>query len=157
MKFEQAPFGAEKEKDIEQIDLRELKSGDFVKIETGDDSENVSIYDMTIIDREKGRPRMDVTQQYFHRGEPKDKHEFTARWVAGGFDLPSYGGKEKFKGQKLSKEDKELLNNLVKVGDNLRFETVKDKKDNSTTVAMMTTPVRKIMELIKKTKKTKEK
>ncbi len=158
MKFEKPePFEAEKEKGIEQIDLRELSAGDRVKIETGDDPENISIYEMTILGREKGRPRVDAKKQYFYKGEARDKSRFTARWVAGGFDLPSYGGDEKFKGQKLSKEEKEFLNNLVKPGDHLYFETIKTPKENSTTVANMTMPIRKIMELVKKVEKTKEK
>ncbi|TSC88852.1 MAG: hypothetical protein G01um10143_749 [Parcubacteria group bacterium Gr01-1014_3] len=147
MKFEKPELPrAEKEKNIEQVDLRELVNGDRVSIETTGGNDK-TIYKITLIGREKGRPLVNVKDEWFHSGNLEKSEEFIARWVAGDFDMKSYSNNA---GRGLSKEEKEDLRNLIKVGDKLLFENVKDKDGNTRERAMVSEVISGILEVIKK-------
>lgn len=148
MKFEKPELPrAEKEKIIKEVDLRELSKGDRVSIEISNKKDR-SIYKITLTGRENGRPLVSVEEEWFSSGNLEKTEEFIARWTAGDFDMKSHSDNL---GQGLPKEEKETLRNLVRVGDSLYFESVKDKNGNPRERARMGGgPISKILEVIKK-------
>lgn len=125
----------EEGEEVEEVKFKDLEKGDKLMVETGDEEDGISRYEITVEGKRKHALRVSVRSEW-----GKETGEFTAR-IMGGLTMEKgeTSGLIKISG----KEEKNCL----------YFQNLRDAKTELRTGAMRTRPIGKILVIKKEEKK----
>lgn len=137
-----------KERFFEEVNLKDLKIGDKIVVQTG--KENKRIYEITLIGRKRGSAivKLKITEYSIQNPEEKKVKELTAR-MPGGFEMNKIGDAP---GDRIvTKEGRGLVKDKIKIGgeNTLYFENVKTLDGGPYSGKIRTEPISEILKINK--------